>query len=160
MLDLIWSGNLTGIITTNLYQMKRDQFIKQFAIGGSILLTAPVLFNSCSDDMEDIQNEEQNNNSATLNLTDGAYAALGTVGGYVYKDNMIVIRLTDSNYIALSKICTHQGCDVSYSHSKNELPCPCHGSRFDTSGQVLQGPASTSLKKYQVVKEGDLLKIS
>jgi len=27
--------------------------------------------------------------------------------------------------------------------------CPCHGSRFDTSGRVLNGPASRALRQYQ-----------
>jgi len=37
--------------------------------------------------------------------------------------------------------------------------CPCHNSKFDTSGSVLQGPATAALKKYTVVVEGNTLKI-
>jgi len=131
------------------------------AIGGSILFTAPVLFNSCSEDEMPTPEETNNeNNLAELDLSLSKYDDLGTVGGFVYEGNIIVIRSTDSQYIALSKVCTHQGCEVGYDHANNKLPCPCHGSEFDRDGNVLQGPATSKLTKYTTKLEGDILTIS
>ena len=145
--------------------MERKDFIKKFAIGGSILLSAPVLLNSCSDGtddvMDDADNDDNNNGDAiTIDLTDDDFSDLATVGGYAYSGNIIIIRSGNDSYLAFSKLCTHQQCTVTYNHSEGELPCPCHGSVFSTTGAVLEGPASGSLKKYTVEKEGDSLKIS
>ena len=143
--------------------MERKDFIKKFAVGGSVLLTAPLLLNSCSDGtddtMDDVDND-QDGDGITIDLTSNDFSDLGTVGGYAYSGNIIIIRSGDSNYQAFSKICTHQGCTVTYDAAENELPCPCHGSVFSTSGAVLEGPASSGLKKYTVTKSGDKLTIT
>jgi cytochrome b6-f complex iron-sulfur subunit len=49
---------------------------------------------------------------------------------------------------AMTTTCPHQGCDVS--PSGNTLICPCHGSRFDSNGAVLNGPASSPLAHFAV----------
>ncbi len=128
--------------------MKRKNFLKNFAVGGSVLLTAPVLLTACSDDTDDIMD----NITVDLNNLD-----LDSVGDFDYSNDIIIIRNGENSYLALSKICTHQGCEVSYNHSSGELPCPCHGSKFSTTGSVITGPAETALKTYAVQKEGDKL---
>ena len=141
--------------------MKRTEFIKKFAVGGSILLSAPVLFNACSSDDEDDDNNGGNNpNEIVIDLNSAAYADLGNVGGYAYKDNIIIFRTGDTSYMAVSKVCTHSNCTITYNHSDGNLPCACHGSKFSTSGTVLNGPAATNLKSYSVKKEGNTLVIS
>lgn len=143
--------------------MERRHFFRNFAIGGSILLTAPVLFNSCSGDDDNAGNNNNNNNNTTgitVDLTASEYAALKTVGGFAYKGDIIIIRSSDAAYIALSKLCTHSQCTVSYNSSTQEIPCPCHGSRFSKEGTVITGPATSPLKKYDVKISGNTLIIS
>jgi Rieske Fe-S protein len=140
--------------------MERRRFFRNFAIGGSLLLTAPVLFNSCSDDSSEDENNNNNNSGNTVDLNDPAYANLKTVGGYAYKGDIIIIRSTDTVYIALSKVCTHSSCTVTYNSSTSELPCPCHGSKFTKEGAVVNGPATSPLKKYNVTQNGNILTIS
>jgi cytochrome b6-f complex iron-sulfur subunit len=145
--------------------MERKDFLQKFAVGGSILLTAPVLFNSCSDGTDDVIDDADDDNNGsdddaiTIDLTDDDFADLGAVGGYAYSGNIIIIRSGENAYLAFSKICTHQGCTVTYNADDNQLPCPCHGSVFSTSGTVLEGPASSNLKQYSVTKSGDNLTI-
>ncbi|MFI6393165.1 FAD-dependent oxidoreductase [Nonomuraea sp. NPDC050540] len=52
-----------------------------------------------------------------------------------------VYRDTDGALHAVSAICTHLRCVVAFNEAERSWECPCHGSRFDVDGAVLQGPA-------------------
>jgi nitrite reductase/ring-hydroxylating ferredoxin subunit len=49
-------------------------------------------------------------------------------------------------FFAVSSVCTHLGCNVKRAPAGFE--CPCHGSRFDENGRVIQGPAPAALAWY------------
>ena len=48
----------------------------------------------------------------------------------------------------LSRRCPHAGCNVNYNKDSNEFVCPCHQSKFNLQGKVLQGPAESNLAPY------------
>lgn len=50
--------------------------------------------------------------------------------------------------VALSPICTHQGCHVPFCDSSAWFECPCHGSRFDRIGEQRRGPAPRGLDHF------------
>ena len=63
-------------------------------------------------------------------------------------EQIYVLVLNDGSIAALSPICTHLACTVEV--QADLLVCPCHGSTYDRSGQVLRGPAARALKQYRV----------
>jgi glycine/D-amino acid oxidase-like deaminating enzyme/nitrite reductase/ring-hydroxylating ferredoxin subunit len=50
---------------------------------------------------------------------------------------------------AVGADCTHMGCRVAFNPTERTWDCPCHGSRFDPDGRVIQGPANQDLEKKE-----------
>jgi glycine/D-amino acid oxidase-like deaminating enzyme/nitrite reductase/ring-hydroxylating ferredoxin subunit len=71
---------------------------------------------------------------------EGGIVELNGERAAVYKDEQGALTV-------LSPVCTHLGCIVSWNTAENSWDCPCHGSRFDTSGAVIQGPAVRDLER-------------
>lgn len=59
-----------------------------------------------------------------------------------------VMRTGPSTFLALSRICTHEGCEAFV--RTNRIECDCHGSIFSDTGDVLRGPASRPLDRLNV----------
>ena len=137
--------------------MNRRELIRNLASGSVTLFVAPAVLTSCAKDDPD-PDPNPNPGTLTIDLTNSKYSSLGSAGGFYVETGVIVIN-TGDGFIALSSVCTHQGCQVAYNHGNGNLPCPCHGSIFSTTGSVLQGPAVSSLAKYEVTQEGDILTI-
>jgi cytochrome b6-f complex iron-sulfur subunit len=69
-----------------------------------------------------------------------------------------VIYNRGGELVAYSLTCTHLGCTVE--EDEETFSCPCHGSRYDGDGNVLNGPAQNPLKQLRIeVLEDHTLKL-
>ena len=68
-------------------------------------------------------------------------------------------RLADGGFLALSRKCTHLGCTVPWLAKEQKFICPCHGSAFDITGNVISPPAPRALDMYPVLIENEIVKV-
>ncbi len=57
----------------------------------------------------------------------------------------------EGDWAAVSPICPHMGCVLQWNGSETTWDCPCHGSRFRRTGELLEGPSEVSLKSENEV---------
>jgi len=69
------------------------------------------------------------------------------------KAKLAVYRAANGRVRALSASCTHAGCTVSWNNADLTWDCPCHGSVFSVTGQVIHGPATEPLPSRKLAKD-------
>lgn len=75
----------------------------------------------------------------SLGLDEGSVIQINGKRAGAYRDTEGKLHLVDTT-------CTHMGCEVKWNDGDRSWDCPCHGSRFNFKGEVLEGPALQSLQ--------------
>ncbi len=94
---------------------------------------------------------------ALSSVVGGDYRKLEIGEGGVYfigGRRVAVSRGIDGRLCAVSAKCTHLGCTVTFNGGESTWDCPCHGSRFERDGSVLEGPATKPLKRVGLPDDG------
>lgn len=135
--------------------MDRRQFLNW--VGISFLATSlPVAIAAC----------DSGSSNSTASDESGANGSVGTLAqleqdGSILDesgaDPVLVIANPngDGSVIAVNPTCTHAGCAVEWDADQTQFVCPCHDSKFDTTGAVVQGPATEPLTAYSATVEGE-----
>ncbi|MBH5316812.1 FAD-dependent oxidoreductase [Paenibacillus sp. GSMTC-2017] len=76
-----------------------------------------------------------------LSNDEGAVITINSHRKGAYRDIEGTLHIVDTT-------CTHIGCEVAWNNGERSWDCPCHGSRFSFTGEVLEGPAEKPLQKY------------
>ncbi len=122
---------------------------------GTLLACAGCGLVSCSS-----EDPAPANIDLSLDLTQPENAALQNVGGSLSRDGVIIARISTTSFTALSRACTHQGTPVNFRPNQGDFFCSNHGSVFNTSGGVVQGPANRPLRQYRAELSGNILRVT
>jgi cytochrome b6-f complex iron-sulfur subunit len=147
---------LTEIKTGELTAARRD-FIKKSGALAAMSLFGVAFFTGCSSDdpapgpvnpPASGNGITVTNSAVTVNLD--LASALATAGGWalVIEAKVLIVNLGNNTFSALTSVCTHSQCDRNWTFASNVFTCTCHGSRFNTQGAVLNGPALQPLVTY------------
>ncbi len=68
------------------------------------------------------------------------------------------VKQPDGAVTVFAPLCTHLGCGYHWDTTDRRFKCPCHGSVYDVTGEVLAGPAPRALDRLPTkIEEGRLL---
>jgi cytochrome b6-f complex iron-sulfur subunit len=97
----------------------------------------------------------------TLDVEAGSpLAAVGSAALIQSPSGLILVAHTGADtFTAVTATCTHENCTIT-GFTGQAFVCPCHGSRFSTSGAVQNGPATRSLRSFATRFAGNVLTIS
>lgn len=143
----------------------RRQFISNTLHNAGIMFCALSLSNllqSCETN-ETPSGNSSNGIQIDFPLNTSGLEELSKIGGAAYLNvpnqnnnkDILIIRLTETTFLAVTSICTHQGCSVQPPDTDNSnIYCACHGAEFSPqSGNVVKQPTSgsaTSLASFPV----------
>ncbi len=140
-------------------KVSRREFVQ---LTGSILIasmTSSTLFALLHGCAKEDSNPVQPQQGTTFTIRLSEHPELSQVGGFktftVNSTPIIVFRTGQTTFKTLSLVCTHQGCTINWVNSSMQFQCPCHGSKFDKDGNVIQGPANKNLQSYRTEYKSD-----
>ena len=143
----------------------RREFVKDTLTGiGTVAFGSFMLVNQsgCSSPTEPNNSDK----TITVDLSLSENSALLVVGGalalgsnVIDSKGILLYRQSDTNVLAFSRNCTHNSCTID-SFQNGTSTCPCHGSQFNTSGNVVGGPAVNPLTQYSAAIADNIVTIT
>lgn len=132
-------------------KISRREFIKRsaigIAVGGTVLSSLDLNALAATSKRGKFS---RISGDIVVNLKDAKNSDLAKVGGAIFLDDEdMLVRTSQTQFVALSLICKHKGCTVEL--TGNKFVCPCHGSEYDINGKVTEGPAKKNLDTYEAV---------
>lgn len=143
--------------------LKRRSFLAYFSIGW-LTSCFPVILSICdprksiaqtTTSTDDPNTGKKNPTKPATIKVDEDFIVVGSVDelekkGYLQTKQVAISRnpYNPTKLIAVNPKCTHQGCDVKWLASEKKYECPCHGSKFEADGEVVNGPATKHLVVY------------
>lgn len=88
----------------------------------------------------------------TIESTDSLTQIPSDAGQVLEINGKKIAAYRDQNGLihAVSPVCVHAGCIVTWNNAEKTWDCPCHGARYDIDGTVLTGPATKNLQQIAI----------
>lgn len=104
------------------------------------------------------RNQASLRKSPLININDIPVGSSKIVTYPTENDPVIIIRQSDTDFIAFSQRCTHLSCPVQYNEAGKRIECPCHNGVFDAaSGKVVSGPPTNNLPRIRLRIENEIV---
>ena len=160
-------NNINALI--NNYCNRRE-FVKDALTGiGTVAFGSFIIINqsSCSDSGPTAPSDNNGETSITVDLSLSENNALLTVGGTLAlaaneldSSGMLIYRQSETTVKVYSRNCTHASCTIGGFSSSGISTCQCHGSMFNTNGNVVNGPAAIPLNQYSATISENIVTIT
>ncbi len=146
-------GTLSAMIITDLIIGRKNQWAEMYDPGRHTPLKSAerfirenvnvavqyikdIVFNPDSEELSEIANGD----AKTIELEGEKYGA--------YRDKLGMVHI-------VSVVCTHMKCTLNWNQAEKSWDCPCHGSRFNYDGKVIEGCAIKDLRTYAQQRKED-----
>jgi len=139
--------------------MERKTFLRTLGAGAAFALTFPCVQGCSKDEVGGLP--VPTGVDFTIDLTSAEGAQLQNNGDFVLKNEVVVVRNLQGNFVAASQICSHQQTDqVRFIDDDGGIfYCSTHGSRFSQTGTPLNTITSNPLKIFSTELNGDILRV-
>ncbi len=128
-------------IISSMITGKREAYAEVFSPSKLRLKALPKIAAEAGTAVSNLCKEKFTNPDITLNQI-----RLGCGGIISYKGQKLgVYRKNEKEMYFVTVKCPHLGCQLSWNSDELSWDCPCHGSRFDYKGNVIDGPAQSSI---------------
>ena len=136
-------GTLAGIIIGDLILEKDNPFINtyqsnRFKPAASFGFLTKENTNVFVQYLKDYPSREKKN-YADIKAGEGRVVEINREKWAVSRDDKNQLHI-------VSAVCTHMKCIVNWNDAEKTWDCPCHGSRFNQEGKVIEGPAKSNLE--------------
>lgn len=140
--------------------MERKKFLRSMGAGAAFAVLFPCV-QGCSGGDSEGGIPEPSGIDFELDLNAAANAALQNNGGFILKNDVVVARNLQGNFVAASQICSHQQTDrVRFVTDDNgSYYCDTHGSRFTQTGAPINGVTANPLKIFNTSLSGTTLRV-
>ncbi len=129
--------------------MLRRTFLEKGCIACAGALLAPALLTSCAGMrpvLGTVEGDDLVLPAGSFNNADGSPKKFVVATHAQLKQPIAVFHGDEVGYRSVLMRCTHKGVELRVSGDR--LECSAHGSAFDSSGAVLEGPASSPLRVF------------
>ncbi|WP_018619621.1 ubiquinol-cytochrome c reductase iron-sulfur subunit [Spirosoma luteum] len=140
----------TTLPSTEHAASPRPVFFRSAGIGLVTLLLMHLAFGCSGQSGSDTTLVPVQGINFTLNLADKANENLTVKGGYVVMNNVIIAQTKSGTFVAVSVNCTFDKTRLVFKAAENQFYCPLDLSRYDTTGNIISGPATLPLTAYRI----------
>ena len=134
-------GTIAGILLTDLIQGRQNEWAEVYNPSRLRSISTVDFLNeslTVTAHYTDWLTGGEVSSTEEIDRDEGCIVRRGLTKIAAYRDEQGVLHERQA-------ICTHLGCVVSWNSTEQSWDCPCHGSRFDKMGQVINGPANKDL---------------